>query len=172
MSKLTPTICVARQIGIAPKNYICSRLSRVSTKASICWQKTQPSVFHFPQAILSVAGSLPSALAVVVYRFTYSRIDRFAPFAAIWSRVATADKPWATKDWKALRMRFWWSRNTYLPIQKRPKISPKRSSALNSPVIVLSDNCARRSSSAKSSSCGNCSRAPSICRQVSVSARR
>jgi hypothetical protein len=64
------------------------------------------------------------------------------------------------------------TRNTYLPIQKRPKISPRRSSALNSPVMALSDNCARRSSSAKSSSRGNCSRAPSICRQVSVRARR
>ena len=40
----------------------------------------------------------------------------------------------------------------YLPIQKRLKITPKRSSALNSPVMVLQAFCAKRKCSAKSSS--------------------
>ena len=40
------------------------------------------------------------------------------------------------------------ARRTYLPMQKRPKISPSRSSAVNSPVIAPSAFCAARNSSA------------------------
>ena len=40
---------------------------------------------------------------------------------------------------------------THLPIQKREKITPNKSSALNSPVISLHANCASRRCSANSS---------------------
>ena len=40
----------------------------------------------------------------------------------------------------------------YLPMQKLEKITPSRSSEVNSPVISLSAFCARRSSSASKSS--------------------
>ena len=40
----------------------------------------------------------------------------------------------------------------YLPIQKLEKITPSKSSEVNSPVMVLSCSCARRSSSANKSS--------------------
>ena len=44
---------------------------------------------------------------------------------------------------------------TYLPMQKREKITPSRSSAVNSPVIADSARCASASSSANSSSGGD-----------------
>ena len=46
------------------------------------------------------------------------------------------------------------AQGAHLPMQNRLKITPSRSSALTSPVIVESDCCAPRSSSAKSSSGG------------------
>src|SRR5690606_17913336 len=60
----------------------------------------------------------------------------------------------------------------HLPMQKREKITPSRSSAVNSPVISLMQSCARRNSSANSSSacahcpaCARCAFAPfSACR--------
>lgn len=42
----------------------------------------------------------------------------------------------------------------YFPMQKRLKMTPSKSSAVNSPVISPSDCCARRNSSANSSSAG------------------
>ena len=64
----------------------------------------------------------------------------------------------------------------YFPIQKRLNITPRRSSAVNSPVIAASDCCARRSSSANSSSAGSTpatiSCAAQMCCCASARARR
>lgn len=46
----------------------------------------------------------------------------------------------------------WCQKAPYFPIQKRLKISPNKSSGVNSPVILLSPFCASRSSSASISS--------------------
>ncbi len=58
-------------------------------------------------------------------------------------------------------------KRTYFPMQNLPKISPSRSSAVNSPVIAASAFCAPRNSSAKSSIAGGarriCAAAPARC---------
>ena len=58
----------------------------------------------------------------------------------------------------------------HLPMQKREKITPSRSSAVNSPVIAESAVCASRSSSARSSSGGV--RAARCCRRARKVGRR
>ncbi len=57
-------------------------------------------------------------------------------------------------------------------MQNRPKISPSKSSAVNSPVISPSASCARRSSSAKNSQRASSRRAASTWRQARSRARR
>src|SRR6202008_4031027 len=60
----------------------------------------------------------------------------------------------------------------YLPMQNRAKISPSRSSALNSPVIVPSEEGARRNSSPNSSQRPLARAAAARCSRACCSARR
>ena len=110
------------------------RTTRVKGSTNLTWQR------HSPEP-LPRAAQWPD-------RFLQSTTNGASLFAE-WHAIRKRD---ATMAIRAPQ------RRAYLPMQKREKISPSRSSAENSPVIAASAFCASRNSSAKSSSGGGMAR--------------